>query len=295
MTLAEIKDTNIREYLKQKGIFPKKEYGYYGMYNCPYREDRNASFKVDYRKNVWHDFGTNEGGSIIDLLMKLNNCTLQEAITDISQYNNTTVQQMSDFSFHREAPSITIQNIIPITHPKLIACIQERKIALNLANVYCWEIHYRNRDKEYFSIGFKNDKGGYELSSPSDFKGCIPPKEITTFRNASNTGLVFEGFWDFLSYLTIQKIEKTKHDITVLNSVAHVQKAMNFLKTHKEIYTCLDNDESGRKATELIKSTHSTVYNCSTRFADYKDLNDYLCQKPMIKPEIKKKKCGIRR
>jgi len=31
----------------------------------------------------------------------------------------------------------------------------------------------------YFSVGFENDKGGYELSSPLNFKGCIPPKEIT--------------------------------------------------------------------------------------------------------------------
>ncbi|GHT62331.1 hypothetical protein AGMMS50239_15360 [Bacteroidia bacterium] len=63
--------------------------------------------------------------------------------------------------------------------------------------------------------------------------------------------MVFEGFWDFLSYLTIQKIEKSKHDIAVLNSVANVEKAMNFLKAHREIYTYLDNDDAGRKATKL--------------------------------------------
>ena len=62
-----------------------------------------------------------------------------------------------------------------------------------------------------------------------------------------------------------------------------------------EIYTYLDYDEGGQKATALIKSAHSTVYNRSTQFAVYKDLNDYLCQKPTVKPEIKKKKCGIRR
>ncbi|GHS93760.1 hypothetical protein FACS1894207_0750 [Bacteroidia bacterium] len=79
--------------------------------------------------------------------------------------------------------------------------------------------------------------------------------------------MVFEGFWDFLSYLTIQKIEKSKHDIAVLNSVANVEKAMNFLKAHREIYTYLDNDDAGRKATELIQSANSTVYNRSTKYA----------------------------
>jgi hypothetical protein len=303
MTLPKIKQISIQEYLNNMGIHPAKNYGYYGLYNCPYREDRNASFKVDYNKNVWYDFGASEGGSIIDLVMKLNNCLLKEAIAEINQYLSTTVRQMNTFSFHgstisdktnKETPTTVIQDIVPIIHPKLIVWIQEREIDLDLANKYCRKIHYRNREKDYFSIGFGNDKGGYELSSPPYFKGCISPKDITTIRRNSNTCLVFEGFWDFLSYLTIRKIEKSKHDITVLNSVTNVEKAMDFLKTHREIYTYLDNDEAGQKAIELIKSNCVSVNNRSERYAGFKDLNDYLCQKPMVKPEIKKKKSGLK-
>jgi hypothetical protein len=281
-------------------IHPAKDYGCYGMYYCPYREDRNASFKVDYQKNVWNDFGTNEGGSIIDLVMKINSCSFQEAITDVSQYVSTTVRQTNDFSFHRnkpfdDKPATTILNIIPITHPKLITWVQERKIDLDLARQYCKEIHYQNHSGRFFSVGFQNDKGGYELNSSPDFKSCISPKEITTYRNNNETCLVFEGFWDYLSYLAIQKIEKTKHDVAVLNSVANVQKTMDFLKSHKEIYSYLDNDEGGRNATELIKSNCISVNDRSERYAGFKDLNDYLRQIPIVKPEVKKKKLGIRR
>jgi hypothetical protein len=300
--MENIKNISIRQFFQMKGIHPAKDYGYYGLYHCPYREDRNASFKVDYNKNVWYDFGTNEGGSIIDLVMKLNNCLLTEAIAEINQYVTTTARQVNPFSFHgntvfdekkNETPT-TIQNIIPITHPILIAWIQERKIYLDLADQYCREIHYRNRDKDFFSIGFRNDNDGYELSSPPDFKGCISPKDITTIKNNSNTCLVFEGLWDFLSYLTLQKVDKSKHDVAVLNSVANLQKAMNFLKTHREIYTYLDNDDAGRKATELIKSNCISVNNRSEQYAGFKDMNDYLCQKPMVKPEVKKKKSGLK-
>ncbi|GHV48493.1 hypothetical protein FACS1894181_04360 [Bacteroidia bacterium] len=70
---------------------------------------------------------------------------------------------------------------------------------------------------------------------------------------------------------------------------------MDFLKSHKEIYTYLDNDDAGQKAAELIRSTNATVYNRSTKYADFKDLNDYLRQKPMVKPEVKKKKMGLKR
>jgi hypothetical protein len=269
------------------------------MYRCPFRNDRNASFKVDYNKNVWHDFGTNEGGTMIDLVMKMENFSFHEAATKLEKEyainpDSFSFQGNTVFNEKKDESPTTIQNIIPITHLKLIAWVQERKIDLDLANRYYREVHYRNRDRDYFSIGFRNDNDGYELSSPPDFKGCISPKDTTTIRRNRDTCLVFEGFWGFLSYLTIQKVEKSKHNIAVLNSVANVQKVMNFLKSHKEIYTYLDNDDAGQKATELIQSANATVYNRSTKYAEYKDLNDYLRQKPMIKLEVKKKKSGLK-
>ena len=289
MTRNEIKQISIRAYLDKMNIRPVKHYNYYGMYHCPYRQERNASFKVDYHKNVWHDFGTGEGGSLIDLVMKIQNCTFYAAAKKLEkEYGGVQISDSGNsFSFHGNIASLTIQKIIPITHPKLTDWVQERKIALDLANRYCSEIHYQNKDKVYFSIGFRNDKGGYELSSPPDFKGCISPKDITTIRNNSDRCLVFEGFWDFLSYLTIQKIERTHNDTVILNSVANVQKAMDFLQAHKEIYTYLDNDKSGQEATELIKSHCVSVNNRSEQYAAYKDLNDFLCQKPTVKQEEK--------
>jgi hypothetical protein len=292
MTLTEIKQISIRDYLKKSGINPAKDYGYYGMYYCPFREDRNASFKVDYNDNVWKDFGTDEGGSIIDLVMKMENCAFHDAANRLE--NNHAYMHISNysdnsFSFHRDSPSVIIQNIIPITHPILTAWVQKRKIDLDLANLYCREIRYRNRDRDYFAVGIKNDKGGYSISYPPDFKGCIAPQDITTIRNNRDVCLVFEGFWDFLSYLMIQKIEKSKHNVAVLNSTTNVQKAMDFLKSHKEIYTYLDNDDAGRKATKLIQSAYSTVYNRSTQFAGYKDLNDYLCGNKQDLDKVKKR------
>ncbi|GHV49075.1 DNA primase [Bacteroidia bacterium] len=303
--MSEIKDIPIRQYLENRGIRAVKNYGYYGMYHSPYRKDSTASFKVDYNQNLWHDFGTNEGGSIIDLVMKMENCNFHEAanklesqliskptrqcnVKSYSQPNVATSQQGSSFSFHRD-------KVIPITHPILIEWVGKRKIDLNLANLYCREIHYHNQSGNHFSVGFRNDHDGYELSSPPNFKGCIAPKDITTIRNSHDACLVFEGFWDFLSYLTIQKQERTSHDVAVLNSVVNAEKAMNFLKLHTEIYTYLDNDEGGRKATELIKSTNPTVYNRSSQFIGYKDLNDFLREIPKAKQQVKKKSLGMKR
>jgi hypothetical protein len=226
--------------------------------------------------------------------MVWDNLPLRQAVHRLETEHAETHASTNHFSFHRDTPAISIKDIIPISHPKLIAYVRARKIDLDLANKYCREIHYQNNAQNYFSIGFANDNGGYELSSPPNFKGCIPPKAITTFRNSHDSCLVFEGFWDFLSCLTLQKIDKTKHDIAVLNSVANVRKAMDFLKTHREIYTYLDNDESGRKATALIQQANATVHNRSVKYAEYKDLNDYLCHKPVAKSVVPKRKIGLK-
>ncbi|KAA6318264.1 hypothetical protein EZS27_031708, partial [termite gut metagenome] len=153
---------------------------------------------------------------------------------------------------------------------------------LELANLYCKEIHYRINDRNYFGVGFRNDRGGYELSNPSGFKGCISPKEITTVRNNWDTCLVFEGFWDFLSYLTLQDMKQIKHDAVIFNSIANVSKAMGFIKMHKDIYTYLDNDEGGQRATRLIKEICPSINDRSAQYAGYKDLNDYLCGKRQV-------------
>jgi hypothetical protein len=302
MTLQDIKNINIREYLGGMGVKPQKEDEYKGMYHSPFREDRNASFKVDYGLNVWHDFGTGEGGSIIDLVMKMEHCSFHKAASLLEkEYAEIDIHS---FSFHqnrnevktsRNESSILIQDILPISHPKLAGFVRERNMDLELAKQYCHEIHYKIRDKSYFSIGFKNDKGGYELSSPPNFKSCISPKDITTVRNKQNVCLVFEGFWDFLSYFMLTKTSQTQYDFAVLNSVANIQKAMGFVQSHPIIYTYLDNDEAGQKATQLIKDVCRYVNDRSTQYTGYKDLNDYLCQKSKVKPSVKKKNFGLKR
>jgi DNA primase len=303
MNAAQAKTIKIADYLQNLGLNPTKIQGNNYWYLSPFRNERTASLKVDTNKNTWHDFGTGEGGDVIDLAQKIENCSVEMALCKLAGmcayvHTGSNADIQPNFSFFQsknisqDNSATSILNILPITHPKLIEWVKERKIDLVLANRYCKEIHYQNQSGQFFSVGFRNDKGGYELNSPNNFKGCISPKEITTFQNNSNVCLVFEGFWDFLSYLTIQKIEKTKYDVAVLNSTANTEKAMNFLESHQEIYTYLDNDEAGRKATELIKSANLTVFNRSTQFAGYKDLNDFLTGKKQEQVIVKRK--GLR-
>lgn len=50
------------------------------MYLSLLREERTPSFSVSYDKNLWHDFGTGEGGSIIDLVPRMEGFAEGEAV-----------------------------------------------------------------------------------------------------------------------------------------------------------------------------------------------------------------------
>lgn len=79
-TIQAIKCLSIRAYLAERGLQPTKDNPRYGLYLLPLREERTPSFKVDYVQNLWYDFGLGEGGSIIDLVMRLERCDFAQAV-----------------------------------------------------------------------------------------------------------------------------------------------------------------------------------------------------------------------
>ena len=81
MTYQEANSISIKDYLESLGILPVVDKLYYGMYHSPFRQDNTPSFKVDYSVNLWCDFGTGKGGSLIDLVMKQHGCNAYGAIS----------------------------------------------------------------------------------------------------------------------------------------------------------------------------------------------------------------------
>ncbi len=77
--LSLIKRYPIVEYLEKKGIKPVRRTPAYALYRSPLREETHPSFKVDTEKNLWIDYAEGRGGSIIDLCMHMERCSLSEA------------------------------------------------------------------------------------------------------------------------------------------------------------------------------------------------------------------------
>ncbi|OUN60828.1 hypothetical protein B5G16_00285 [Alistipes sp. An66] len=90
--------------------------------------------------------------------------------------------------------------------------------------------------------------------------------------------MVFEGFIDFLSYLSLANNIHPVSDTVVLNSVVNLPKAIPFLSRHPVIHAFFDNDEAGRKTTsDLIRlCPRSEVIDQRHFYSGHKDVNDYL-------------------
>ena len=290
--MNDLKNISIRQFLARRGILPKYERNGYGMYLSPLREERTPSFKVDYVRNLWYDFGLGEGGTLLTLVMRLERCDSREAVRRLQngEKRDAGSASLSPSVGERPAvggpspvvrlaavPALRILSDDPLRHPALIGYLVSRGIVPSVAAAFCREVRYEINGRAFFAVGFRNDAEGWELRSER-FKGGSSPKHITTIDNRSDTVIAFEGFMDFLAYLSLKHPERLRIDATVLNSVVNLPKAVPFLSRHPVIHTFFDNDEAGRKATaDLIRlCPRSEIIDQSHFYRGHKDVNDYL-------------------
>ena len=283
--LSRIKRYPIVEYLERKGIKPVRKTPTYAMYRSPLREETHPSFKVDTEKNLWIDYGEGRGGSIIDLCMRMEGCTLSEAIRLLGQNApvNGTYSFLNDFVPNNSQPVMAVngaRRLIEISDT-LPSHFQEyltkvRCINLEKAMPFLKCISYEVRGRHYQAIGFANLSGGYELRDDKTFKGTIAPKDITPiFTDRAEPVCIFEGFMDFLSFLSMKE-EITNHCL-VMNSVSNVARTIRYLNdrhlTH--IRAFLDNDEAGRRTVQDFIKAGFHVEDMNIHYKDFKDLNEY--------------------
>ena len=283
--LSRIKRYPIVEYLERKGVKPVRRTAAYALYCSPLREETHPSFKVDTEKNLWIDYGEGRGGSIIDLCMRLESCTLLEAIRRLGQNvpDNTVYSSHKDFSQNNLQPTmaanetrklISISDTLPPHLQEYLTKV--RCIDLEKAKPFLKSISYEVRGRCYQAIGFANLSGGYELRDDKTFKGTIAPKDITPiFTDRAEPVCIFEGFMDFLSFLSMKE-EITNHCL-VMNSVSNVARTIRYLNdrhlTH--IRAFLDNDEAGRRAVQDFIKAGFHVEDMNIHYKDFKDLNDF--------------------
>ena len=255
------------------------------MYFSPFREETSASLHIDRSKNLWYDHGAGMGGTNVQLVMLARKCSMQEAYRFIVRLDPTLVPEEEIKS--RTSGTNAIRAVRDIKSDYLLNYFESRKIPEELARKYCREIIMRNqqRNQTFTLIGFENNAGGYALKSPSGYKSTtaagittINDKGVRTDIPTSSSVLVFEGFFDFLSWQVLQSSLCPSCDVVVLNSVSNLNRASDYLRLHDKIVCFLDNDTAGKKAFSSIKTMlpDKQIADMSHLYQKHKDLNEML-------------------
>ncbi|MCU0445673.1 MAG: toprim domain-containing protein [Microscillaceae bacterium] len=251
-------------------------------------EQKTASFHIHAGRNIWKDFAIDsKGGDIVNLVALLNRCDLYGALDWI--FNNRQTLPLSPIIRQSEPenkPIIEIRKIQALQNKALIDYILSRKISLDIAKVYLSEIYYRKGEKNYFGVSMANDLGGYEVSSKIG-KICIGSKGITIIAGNSKSCFLFEGMFDFLSYLVWLKLNNQasrNSTIIIIHSVSMLNKAIDYLKTQNFEYISafFDNDLAGQKALQKLLTQYPDTLDCAPIFyPNHKDFNDLLLNKTL--------------
>lgn len=325
MNIAQAKCIPIADYLARAGHQPSKtrQGGRELWYHSPVRDgDENPSFKVDTLKNVWFDHGVAQGGNIIDLVRELCACDVRDALRHLegtglyspalavpvtSRRSGTAPSTRSAHAARApegesaagEKEKSTAFELVgqgPLRHPALLQYLDKRGIDHDVAREYLSQIDFKGPQSggTYFALGYPAG-GGFEARNAL-FKGFVGTGKAVSFHDVADASrlLVFEGFLDFLTYVTLQKrkkaaqrpAESASDAIVVLNSTNLWPRALPYLDDPRfaSVQLYLDNDAAGDAATrKLIEAAadNTRLSDMRGHYAGHDDLNAwYLAQSP---------------
>lgn len=306
MRAKEARTIPINEFLDSIGVRPQKtrSSGNELWYSSPIRDgDNDPSFKVDTRKNLWFDFGISKGGNIIDLVLELEkNATIQDVLAILEKTGlyrgsigvSSSVSRIitkssakaeklevakKSLAGEKEKNAFEILSVSGVTNKDLISYLAERKIDLGIAKTYLKQIKFKpcNGEKSFYALGFPSGDG-FEARSRI-FKGFVGNhKDLSKINLQDGTSLsIFEGFMDFLAFLSYYKYTNFQSSVIILNTINLRQRALEEIIKHSftKVYLFLDNDEGGESTKEFFKENIANipVFDKSDLYKNYKDFN----------------------
>ena len=265
---------SVEKALEKLGHFPKKTTEKEAWFLSPFRSETQASFKVSKIKNRWYDHGEGIGGNVIDLVCKILKCSINETLEFLNDgiAKSSVKQQYISNSNNGRIDIIKVQDI---THPALIQYLNSRGISTTIAKTYCKEVWYQYKTSEFFAIGLKNNKGGWELRNKI-FKNSSSPKSYTYIKKGSNQLVILEGIFDLLSLAIVDDVLLSTSDILVLNSISFINDIEKHISKYALIHLYLDNDSAGQKASQYLINKYKHSIDKSLSYKNFKDLNDLL-------------------
>lgn len=193
MNIQEAKSIRLVDFLAGLGHHPVIQRGNSVWYKSPFRMEKEASFKIDLRKELWYDFGLGKGGDIITLAKEIYRTDDISLVLRYIEDKKAVLKPVTiSCPVEEAAPAFQELKIRPLANRILLAYLKERCIDVETAGKICREASFKRNGKNYFAIAFPNISGGYEVRNRF-FKACISPKDIT----CTHTQVVTFGVMSF--------------------------------------------------------------------------------------------------
>jgi len=279
--LEKIKAIPIKDVLSGMGIEPVKRSGKELYYNRFYVDGVHDTphLAVDTKTNLFRDLvDSTRKGSVIDLIMMIHGCTFHQAVTMLDGKQIPTVH-VEKPKVIDTAKKIILKKVRDFRMSGLLQYAHQRGISTNVLNRYCKEIFYNfegSDKRDVFAIGFKTDSDSWVIRTKAT-KMNIGCQDITTLRfTDKDTWFIFEGFFDFLSYVEYMGTTPIAN-VIVLNSVSNLERSYRRFSDVSRLYWLGDNDVAGDNAFNVLQSIYGgRVKDARTKFKGCNDLNDFL-------------------
>ncbi len=292
--IQKVNQIDLRAILQHFGIRQLKG----RKFENPFRIDDTPSFSVFWsdKKGIWlaSDLGRDKTWNVLEFVREYGKKSFVEAMYFLLEFDGAYTQTNS-FFFSKPA-ILPLPNHTEATAKQKNALNyylkQDRKISPTLAEKYLQYRQYEKDGKTYYGLFFPNNSDGFVFRNKALEKPIMLGKgDISTIEPTDSDKwgewkcysewLLFEGFIDFFSLLTI-KGKQPKANSLILNSTKRIKRAIDYLKNAEvkptKLYCFFDNDDGGRAAFSKLKSelTGIEIIDKSVLYKEDNDLNDFL-------------------
>lgn len=290
----------IRQLAQDLGLRPERDGR--DTFFAPGRDEKTASLKLYPDRQRWRDYGAGCGGGLLDLILyclpELDAPSVGEGGRTVSpkaramEYLKTRFFGTSYRDYihvprrsGKPEPSsqrrILVENWRPgddfsFTEEGLLAYAARRCWHPCVLRRYCRQVRVsvKGTRHRHVLIGFPNIANGYVLRGPGKYSKISTNQDVSTIdaegrfscKPLSRTLLVFEGFGNFLAWLSYRNYVSgigygdeadtvPRSDVLVLNSWQNIGRpfAQEYAGAHSSFLWYGDNDEAGYKALDILR------------------------------------------
>ena len=188
----------------------------------------------------------------------------------------------------KESRAFELVKVAGLQNPHLIDYLEGRGINADIAKQYVKEVYFKSVPKEtrLFAIGFPSGNGFDCRIEKGDFafKGFVgSDKDIAclNMEEGAEHIAIFEGWMDFLSFLTHKNLMRFNHAAIILFSANQRKKALVQIQQASpgKLFLFLDNDAAGQDTADFFQTALAQdmqVIDRSNLYQDFNDYNDWL-------------------